>query len=383
MTASLKGSSGGSGIPDPAVKATNDALIYNGSAWIAQKVAAANIASLAVDTAQLANLGVTLAKLAAGAVDNSKIAAAAGIAVTKLAAGSDGQALVTVGTTPTWTTPAGGAPSGAAGGALTGSYPNPGLAAHKATHEPNGSDAIDWTGKIHQEGTEAALPAAATSNAGTLYRATDTGVIYRSTGTAWNAIAWNPRLMINGVGTYWTTPERLTGVANIAAATSGVMSLLPIFIPRGVVLTHLAALFASTGATMGTTGGTPHWWLALYGPDGTLRCSTADQGNAAIAANAWKDLVIARDSAGAAITTYTTPTSGVYKLGIMVNVGAGGTPVMPTRRAIDVLVNAVSDGIGSALALSQTVGTALAATPPANTTGAVTDSVVQQGAARI
>lgn len=61
-------------IPAPSSPASNDGLFWNGSSWVADKV------------------------------DNAKIDSTAAIDVNKLAAGSDGQLLKTVGTTPTWST---------------------------------------------------------------------------------------------------------------------------------------------------------------------------------------------------------------------------------------------------------------------------------------
>jgi hypothetical protein len=48
--------------------------------------------------------------------------------------------------------------------------------------------AIESLGAMHQAGTFAARPAAAAANAGLYYLATDTGVLYLSTGSAWRQI---------------------------------------------------------------------------------------------------------------------------------------------------------------------------------------------------
>ncbi len=58
---------------------------------------------------QIAANAVTTAEIAAGTIVDSDINASAGVAVTKLAPGTAGQVLQTVGTTPTWTTLATGA----------------------------------------------------------------------------------------------------------------------------------------------------------------------------------------------------------------------------------------------------------------------------------
>ncbi|MCW5912499.1 MAG: hypothetical protein KIT62_15630 [Cyclobacteriaceae bacterium] len=72
----------------------------------------------------VANNAITSAKIADGAIVNADINATAGIVVTKLAAGTNGQVLTTAAGIPAWTTPS-FAPAGAAGGNLGGTYPNP------------------------------------------------------------------------------------------------------------------------------------------------------------------------------------------------------------------------------------------------------------------
>ena len=61
------------------------------------------IADGAVTTDKLADGAVTSAKIFDGTITNDDISPTAGIAVSKLAPGSNGEVLMTVGTTPTWT----------------------------------------------------------------------------------------------------------------------------------------------------------------------------------------------------------------------------------------------------------------------------------------
>lgn len=58
---------------------------------------------------------------------------------------------------------------------------------HAAAHLAGGTDAIDWVGTVNKAGTLASRPAAASTNSGYFYVATDTagGTLYRSDGSAW------------------------------------------------------------------------------------------------------------------------------------------------------------------------------------------------------
>ncbi|MCS7000680.1 MAG: tail fiber domain-containing protein [Candidatus Kapabacteria bacterium] len=101
--------------------AAGQLLIWSGTAWQAHAmsgdatinatglvtiannaVTSAKILDGTIATADLANNAVTSAKIDDGTIVNADISATAAIAVSKLAAGSDGQVLVTSGSTPTW-----------------------------------------------------------------------------------------------------------------------------------------------------------------------------------------------------------------------------------------------------------------------------------------
>jgi hypothetical protein len=84
-------------------------------------ITSAKIADATIATADLADGSVTNNKILDGTIANADINAAAGIAITKLAAGTNNQILRTVGTTPTWSTIAlGTLTSITAGTGLTG-----------------------------------------------------------------------------------------------------------------------------------------------------------------------------------------------------------------------------------------------------------------------
>ncbi len=60
--------------------------------------------------------------------------------------------------------------------------------AHASSHAPAGSDALPWT-TVHGYGLLSSRPAAASSNAGYIYYATDTSAFSRSNGSSWDALS--------------------------------------------------------------------------------------------------------------------------------------------------------------------------------------------------
>ncbi|HET9054919.1 MAG TPA: hypothetical protein VFM90_12130, partial [Cyclobacteriaceae bacterium] len=88
-------------------------------------VNSAKILDGTIVTADLADNAVTTAKVVDGTLTNADINASAGIAVTKMASGTNGQVLTTVAGATAWAAAPGA--TGTAGGDLTGTYPNPTL----------------------------------------------------------------------------------------------------------------------------------------------------------------------------------------------------------------------------------------------------------------
>ncbi len=90
---------------DSGAPTTAKVLVYDtavASKWAPATLAAASLASDSVTTVKILDSNVTAAKLASSSVTNAHIAAAAAIEVTKLAAGTEGQILQNISTTPSW-----------------------------------------------------------------------------------------------------------------------------------------------------------------------------------------------------------------------------------------------------------------------------------------
>jgi hypothetical protein len=133
------------------------------------------------------------------------------------------------------------------------------------------------------------------------------------------------------------------GLDDVAAAASGVMCSVALYLADGDTVTNL------TFISGGTAAGTPtNYWFALYSGAGALLAQTADQLTAAWAADTAKTLALA--------TPQKITKSGIYYAAISVTATTVPT-LVGTVGAKPVLT-----GEGN---LSQTSGTGLTATAPA------------------
>lgn len=102
-----------------------------------------------------------------------------------------------------------------------------------------------------------------------------------------------------------------------AGLTSGWLYLVPVWLPKGIIVSNLTFVSGGTAATTPT-----NQWFALFDANRVALARTADATTAAWAAATAKTLAIAQTTAGSA-TSYTTTYTGLHYYGVMV---AAATP---------------------------------------------------------
>lgn len=155
-------------------------------------------------------------------------------------------------------------------------------------------------------------------------------------------------------GRYETTSRMRLGTSS--TPTSGTLYLVPIWLPKGLVVSNIS--FCS-GGTAGAT--LTNQWFTLHNSSRVALARTADNTTTAWAANTVKTLAIAQTTAGSA-STYTTTYSGLHYLGFMV--AATTVPNIAGEGSLPAGLANTSPGFGPTNS-SQT-------TPPAVTSGAFT-----------
>lgn len=137
-------------------------------------------------------------------------------------------------------------------------------------------------------------------------------------------------------GRYETTSRLRLGTSS--TPTSGVLYLVPIWLPKGLVVSNLSFISGATGATTPT-----NWWFTLHDSSRKALARTADQLTAAWAANTVMTKAIAQTTAGTA-TSYTTTYAGLHYLGVMIK--ATTNPNLVSEGSMADVVAMVSPGFG-------------------------------------
>jgi parallel beta-helix repeat protein len=155
-------------------------------------------------------------------------------------------------------------------------------------------------------------------------------------------------------GRYETTSRLRLGTSS--TPTSGTLYLVPIWLPKGLVISNISFVSGGTAAVTPT-----NWWFTLHNSSRVALARTADQTTTAWAANTIMTKAVAQTTAGAA-TSYTTTYAGLHYLGVMIK--AATVCNLVSEGSMPDVVASVSPGIGG-------TDTGLS-TPPTVTAGAFT-----------
>ncbi|MGW2742383.1 right-handed parallel beta-helix repeat-containing protein [Streptomyces sp. NPDC001450] len=137
-------------------------------------------------------------------------------------------------------------------------------------------------------------------------------------------------------GRFETTSRLRCGTTS--TPTSGTLYLVPIWLPRGTVVSNL------TFVSGGTAAGTPtNWWFSLHDSSRKMLARTADQTTTAWAANTVMTKAIAQTTAGSA-SSYTTTYTGLHYLGVMVK--ATTQPNLAGEGSVADVIASMSPGYG-------------------------------------
>lgn len=137
-------------------------------------------------------------------------------------------------------------------------------------------------------------------------------------------------------GRYETTSRLRLGTSS--TPTPGTLYLVPIWLPKGFVVSNLTFVSGGTAATTPT-----NWWFTLHNSSRVALARTADQLTAAWAANTVMTKAIAQTTAGSA-TSYTTTYAGLHYLGVMIK--ATTNPSLISEGSMPDVVAMVSPGFG-------------------------------------
>jgi hypothetical protein len=151
--------------------------------------------------------------------------------------------------------------------------------------------------------------------------------------------ATNPDYLRNGSTNIRESMTRREGT-QVLGTTSGTMYRTAVPLQAGDVITNLAHVVGTTAITFGTAGFAAV--MGLYNSAGALVAQTDDfsaSGTTLLlrgggTTNDTLERPITKDGAGAAMASYTVPTTDTYYVAIIVNVGTGGAPAAGNMRGI-------------------------------------------------
>lgn len=148
------------------------------------------------------------------------------------------------------------------------------------------------------------------------------------------------------------TQPRSTPMGSQLTVTGGTLWLFAVGLRAGRRISTIEFVNGTTALAHGS-GNNSAWWFALYNASRILLGQTANQGQAAWAANTVKALALT--------TPVVIPGDGVYYAGLMVYPGTGGSPAVPTP--LGGTVGLIAGGTAPILAGTSTTGLTGASAP--------------------